>query len=109
MLNDICRGNVQGTFLLNVTFSGASVAANTTAQQTITVPGILVGDQISEIGKATFQAGLIIVVGSVTVANAVSITFGNLTASPIVPTAGDTYTLEVNRPSLPNPQPSVIQ
>lgn len=97
--SDIARGNLTNTFLLQITNSFSSVAANTTAQQTVTVNGLLPGDQISAVSKATFQAGLIVAGADVSAANTLRVTFGNFTGGGIVPTAGDSYVIEVNRPS----------
>lgn len=105
---DIARGNLQGTFLLQIVNSFVSVAANTTAQQTVTVNGLQLGDQISAVSKSTFQAGLIVVGADVSAANTLRVTFGNFTGGGIVPTAGDTYTVEINRPSNQGTQPSSI-
>lgn len=72
------------------TLSPASVAANTTAEQTFTVTGVAVGDVIF-VNKPTAQAGLGIVGVRVSAANQIAINFGNFTASPIVPTASQVY------------------
>jgi len=106
--SDIARGNVQNTVLLSIVNSFSSVAANTTAQQTVTIAGLQLGDQISAISKATFQAGLIVVGGDVSAANTLRVTFGNFTGGGIVPTAGDTYIVEVNRPSIYPPLPAAL-
>lgn len=106
---DLCRGNLQSTFLLNLTLSPTIVNANTTSQQTFTVPGLQTTDQISEVGKPTYQTGLIVCGGACLTNGILTIQFGNITGSNITPTAGEVYTVEVNRPSLPNPQPAVIQ
>ena len=62
----------------------ASVAANTTAEQTFTVPGLAVGDYVHG-NKPTFQAGLGTSGYRVSAANTLAITYVNATASPIVP------------------------
>lgn len=74
----------------SATLSPASVAANTSAEQTFTVTGLAVGDAVS-VNKPTAQAGLGIVGCRVSAANTLAITFGNFTASPIVPTAAEVY------------------
>lgn len=99
----LARGNIAISMILGVTISPASVAANTTAEQTFTVNGLAVGDAVTII-KPTTQAGLGIVNVRVSAANTLAIAFSNNTGSPIVPTAGETYTLCVDRPEyLPLP------
>jgi hypothetical protein len=66
------------------------VAANTSAEQTFTVTGLSTADKVF-INKPAAQAGLGIVGQRVSAANTLAITFGNFTASPITPTAAETY------------------
>jgi hypothetical protein len=73
-----------------VTISPAQVAANTTAEQTFTVSGLAVGDVVF-VNKPTAQAGLGIAGVRVSAANTLAITFVNATASPITPTASESY------------------
>lgn len=79
-----------GTYKLTATLSPAAVAANTTAEQCFTVTGIRSGDLL-QVNKPTAQAGLDI--GGVRVGgnNSACITFMNDTASPITPTAAESY------------------
>lgn len=74
----------------SVTFSPASVAANTTVEQTVTVTGLLVGDFVF-INKPTTQAGIGICGARVSAANQIAIAFNNNTAGAIVPTASESY------------------
>lgn len=99
--SDIPRGNIQLAMILGLTISPASVSNATTAEQTFTLQGLQLGDVVS-VTKPTNQAGLAIGNSRVTAANTIGITFVNTTASPIVPTAGETYIVELNRPT--NPQ-----
>lgn len=87
-----------GFCFTSAALSPASVAANTTAEQLFTFPGILATDMIIEINKPTAQAGLGIVGKRVSAANQIGITFSNNTASPIVPTAAQTYLALICRP-----------
>lgn len=48
---------VSTLFIIRQTLTPASVGANTTAEQTFTVPGLQVGDSL-DINKASHQAGL---------------------------------------------------
>lgn len=90
-------GNIQkiGLFLLALT--PASVAANTTAEQTFTETGIglLVTDNV-DVSKPSFQAGLGIVNVRVSALDALAITYINATAAAIVP-AAETYQVNVAR------------
>lgn len=90
------QGNILGNWLLGPTLSPISVAPNTTAEQTFTVPGLKVGDFV-DVGKPTVQAGLAIVNARVSAANTLAIAFGNLTAATITPTAAEVYEIGVTR------------
>jgi len=68
----------------------AEVSANTTAEQTFTVTGLSTADKVF-VNKPTAQAGLGIVGVRASAANTLAITFANVTASPITPTAAQTY------------------
>ena len=95
---DVCYGNVGNTMLLQFVASFGAAAINTTTQYTVTVPGLLVGDQISTVSKLTYQAGLLLY-GFVTAPNTLTVVAANITGAAITPTAGDTYVIEVNRQS----------
>lgn len=94
----IITGNVQSMSVVNVTLSPAAVNANTTAEQTFTVPGVLATDDLVSVSKPTAQAGLGIVGWRVSAANQVGITFSNNTGAGITPTASQSYTLFLARP-----------
>jgi|SRR6185369_5586094 len=81
---------ITGMYHTTATLSPASVAANTTAEQTFTVAGVAVGDVLF-VNKPTAQAGLGIAGVRASAANQIAITFVNATASPIVPTASQVY------------------
>ena len=89
-------GNIVKQSVISVTLSPASVAANTSAEQTFTVNGLQVGDHVS-VNKPTAQAGLGVVGARVSAENTLAITFGNFTASPIVPTASQVYAILLSR------------
>ena len=82
--------------VLDIPITVDSVAANTSAEQTFTVNGVKTGDFVA-ISKPTLSDGLVVSTARVSAANTVAITFGNLTASPIVPGL-ETYRLYVFRP-----------
>jgi len=73
--------------MVSVSLTPASVAAATAAYQTLTVPGVQVGDQI--IGITDPITNAVALTGArVTAANTVAVQFLNPTAGALVPTAG---------------------
>lgn len=92
-------GNLWKVGVFNITISPVSVAANTSAEQTFSTTGIgLLSTDLIVVQKPTAQAGLGIVGSRPTAtADQLAITFGNFTASPIVPTASESYTILVMR------------
>ena len=84
------------SLLFAVGWSPVEVAANTSAEQDLTVTGVKVGDVIS-VNKPSAQAGLGVVGVRVKSAALVSVTFGNFTALAITPTASETYSFLVVR------------
>lgn len=104
--SDIARGNLLYDTMLGVTLSPVSVAANTSAEQTFTIRGLLPSDFVL-VQKPTAQAGLGIVGARVSAVDTLAITFMNDTGAPIVPTAAQLYLLRVTRLSNPaQPLPS---
>lgn len=94
----IADGNVLRAYVMKATLSPALVAANTTAEQTFTLPGVrLTTDMISAVSKPTAQAGLGIVGWRISADDTVAITFSNNTASGITPTASQVYFIHVVR------------
>lgn len=91
-------GNIKADYLVNLTLSPALVAANTTAEQTFSLPGLILNqDFVVGISKPTAQAGLGIVGMRVTANDTLGITFSNNTGAGITPTASQVYTIEVKR------------
>ena len=103
----IPRGNILLAGIYQATLSPASVANATTAEQTFTVTGLLVGDLVS-VTKPTTQAGLGIVNSRVSAANTLAITFANTTAATITPTASEIYYIELNRAENGTPFPTAV-
>jgi hypothetical protein len=66
------------------TIDVASVAANTTAEQTFAVQGLKVGDFVA-VSKPSLTAGLGVSTARVSAANTLAITFDNNTAGAIDP------------------------
>ncbi len=90
-------GNIQKVGLFSLALTPVAVAANETAEQTFSATGIglLVSDYVA-VNKPTAQAGLGIVGVRVSAADTLAITYANVTASPITPTA-ETYLVKVDR------------
>lgn len=96
MSNKLLAGNTSSVNVIQFTFDAASVAANTTAEQDVTVLGLLPNDYVA-VNKPSLNAGLGIANARVKSANLLSITYVNSTGSGINP-ASETYTLLVIRP-----------
>ena len=75
--------------------SPAACGANTTAEQTFSVPAqVTMGtNTVVTVSKPTAQAGLGIVGARRASATTIGITFSNNTAAPITPTASEVYTV----------------
>lgn len=73
------------------TLSPSAVAANTTAEQTFTVNGLVGTTSLVLVNKPTAQAGLGIAGARVSAANTLAITFSNDTSGSITPTASEVY------------------
>lgn len=68
----------------------AEVAANTSAEQAVTVTGVASGDLVlAALPQAALEAGLVASHARVSGANTVQLTMGNHTAAPINPAAAD--------------------
>lgn len=93
--------NIAKMFGAEVTFNPASVAAATTAEQTVTVSGVKVGDFVIAM-KPTLTAGVTIGNVRVSAADTVAIQFVNATAGAVDP-GSETWKFLVFRPenSLP--------
>lgn len=89
-------GNLNPDCVLSIALTPAIVGANTTAEQTFAVNGLIVGDWVA-VQKPTPQAGLGIVGARVSAANTLAITWVNATAGGLTPTAGERYLIRVSR------------
>lgn len=98
MSSGIITGNIASLGVASVVLSPAQVAANTTAEQTFTVPGLRASDVLVDVNKPTQQAGLGVCGVRVSAANTMAVTFVNATAAPITPTASETYKVIWARP-----------
>lgn len=95
MSTGIKMGNVSNVSLVTVTFDVASVAAATTVQQTVTVPGVQLNDYVV-VTNGTHTAGLYFGQCRPSAANSVFITIANVTAGALDP-ASQTLTFLVVR------------
>lgn len=83
-----------------IKLTGSTAAtANTTTEQTFTVPGLQLGDVVVALNKPALQAGLGIVNARVSAADTLAITFVNATGSDITPTATESYNCLFWRPA----------
>lgn len=73
------------------TLSPAQVAADTTAEQTFSVVGLTTSDTV-RVAASSLGSGIAIAGARVPGPDQVAITFVNVTAGPLTPTAGATYT-----------------
>lgn len=89
-------GNLLFSTMLSFTPTPVIVGANTTAEQTFTIPGLQVGDFVNIIKPST-QAGLGIVNCRVSAANTLAVAFCNTTGGGLTPTALERYLLMVDR------------
>ena len=96
-------GNVMAMGVLSLSIDPASVAANTTAEQTFAVPGLQVGDLVwvntppVGTGAGNLNAGLGVVGARVSAADTLALRFSNNTGGGL--DAGlSTYTVLVVRP-----------
>lgn len=83
---------IRGLDTLTTVLTPAAVAASTTAEQVFTVSGVRTGTVVA-VNKPTSQAGLDIVNARVSANNQLAITFVNVTAGVLTPTAAETYTV----------------
>lgn len=93
--------------LYNQTLTPTSVAADTTAEQTFTVTGLVAGS-MAWVNKPSFQAGLGVSGVRVSAANTLAITFVNATGSAITP-ASESYVIGNFQVPAPGANNSVYQ
>lgn len=95
MSTTITRGNVIGMWTAAVTFNPAAVNTITTAEQTVTVPGVKVGDLVF-VNKPDHTTGVGMCSARVSAANTVAVQFVNPTAGSVNPNEG-TYVFLIVR------------
>lgn len=94
----VVRGNVQALMVISMAVDLAQTNANTTAETTITVHGVKVGDLVF-FNKPSYEAGMAICDARVSAADTIIITTMNTTGSNIDETS-ETMTFLVVRPSV---------
>jgi len=96
----VTYGNVQSTFVLTVSLTFVATVTVATVEQNLTVTGLQVGDQISDltyIGGVFPNTLLSIVNARVSANNTMTVAIQNGTAGSLTYPAGSYY-IEVNRP-----------
>lgn len=94
----IAFGNVQATFILSVALTPVATAGLTTAEQSFTILGLQVNDQISGVNFLGALTGFVDIVNFRTISNnTLGIAFANTNAGSQTFPAGNFY-VEVNRP-----------
>lgn len=78
---------ITGLGKISQSLTPVSVATTATAEQTFTVPGLRVGDQVS-LSPPGINPGVAPVCARVSANNTLAVTFINSTAGALVPTAG---------------------
>lgn len=97
------RGNILYDWIIQPSLTPVPVAANTSAEQNFTIPGLNVGDFADVNCNAAMTAGLGIVNARVSAANTITLQFANSTGGSLTPTAG-AYNINICRPeALPLP------
>ncbi len=81
-------GNILYAWLIGPTLTPVAVAANTTAEQAFTIPGLQLNDNISGYALSAQTAGIALTHIRVSAPNTVQIGFGNNTAGSLTPVAG---------------------
>lgn len=81
------RGIASGFIMQTQTITPASVAANTTVEQSFTVPGLLPSDWVSVV-PPSLTPGVALCNARVSAANTLQLQFGNHTAGALTPPAG---------------------
>lgn len=93
----IPRGNMINSFVIAPTLTPVAVGANTAAEQSFTILGLQVGDQISAMSfNGAYTVNVDVANLRVSAANTLTISYQNNTGSSVTPPAG-VYLIEINR------------
>lgn len=103
---DVPLGNTALIFNLSRSLTPVAVANGTSAEQTFTVPGLVIGDVVI-VQPVVSSVGVVLGGARVSAANTLAVTWGNPTGAPVTPTAGY-FTVTVIR-STANPLPAGLE
>ena len=104
----IPRGNIQMRAIVQLSLTPPNVGANTSAESTYTLSGVIVGDYI-EINKPTHTTGLSIGNVRVSAKDTIAVQFVNSTGLAINNTPAENYLIVVSRfDGAPASPPSAI-
>jgi hypothetical protein len=99
----VTRGNSHETFYIGPSLTPTAVSAQSTSNQTFSVPGLLTTDIIVPQGYITNQiSGVFIVEADCLTAGVLTVQFGNFTAGSVTPSAG-VYEFQIVRLEGPTP------
>ena len=84
-------GNIVYAWLIMPSLTPVAVGANTTAEQSFTIPGIQANDNISIYSFSAQTAGIGIANARVSANNTIQVGFSNSTAGSLTPVAGQYY------------------
>jgi hypothetical protein len=93
----VTYGNVQSTWVLTVTLTPIQTGLGTTVEQSFTVPGLAIGDEVSVVANFAYTSQVTIANARVSAANTLAVAFANTTAGNLTAPTG-IYNIEVNRP-----------
>lgn len=97
MSNGITQGNIYGIYgASTASIAPTALAANTAGEQSFTVPGVKLMDQIVSVTPPSNVANLGPISGRVTAADTVALKFTNPSAGSVTPPPGS-YVLNINR------------
>ena len=96
MLNTRIESNIMAVYRVTLDINPASVPINTSAEQTFSLPGLRLNDEII-ITKPTQNAGFVVVQARCSAKDTLAVQFANVTAGAL-DMALQTYSLLIFRP-----------
>ena len=105
-MSGIIMGNARSITIMQATVDLGSVAANTSEEETATVPGVQAGD-IVIVRKPTLEAGIVIADARVSAADTVTMQVINSTGSA-VDAASETMDFVIIRPETTGDYPGEV-
>lgn len=94
--NTIGRGNMLYDWLIQPSLTPSPVGANTTAEQSFTIPGLQLGDFVDVNCNSGQTVGIGIVNVRVSANNTLAVQFVNSTGGSLTPTSG-LYNINISR------------